>query len=563
MPQVERKHATILAADVFGFSAMMGRDEPGTLERLKASRAVIEQAIAAHAGRVFGTAGDSLIAEFADPVAAVHCAAEFQGSLAARNHAAPEPERMWFRVGINAGDVLVDADNLYGDGVNIAARLEQQAPPGGISISQGVHAAAQGDLPVPFTPTGDRALKNIATPVRAYHWAPDGAPPPAQTTAAAGPTLFIRPFTVAGDADTQFLADGLRENLITSLGRFTALDVIHDPDGNPAFTLTATVRGHGGRLRLTFGLIETATDRQLWTDRFDRQADDLFALEEEIARAVTAAVRVKLKDLEYHRLRDALDDDLSTQELLDKAAAIFVHGPGDNARAEAAVRSAIARERDNPPQDNSMAHAMLFTALIRPAEYTPLALPAAIIDALAASVDHALALAPDSYFAHLVAAIAAEDVLLDFPRAQRHAQAALTINPDFQIAITMAAIARSHLGDPRGAIADLQHALDAGRADPNRFRIQRELALAQFMAGDAAAAAATITQLVQTDPQQARNKLIQAALLHIAGDTAAAQATARELQAEFPELTSATARPTPIGNANNAQTFAAALAAIL
>ncbi len=577
MPEVERKLTTILATDVVGFSDMMSRDEAGTVQVLKTCHKIVEDCIAKHKGRVFGGAGDSLIAEFASPLSAVLCADEFQQNIAARNRDCPEPQRMCFRTGINLGDVMIDGENLYGEGVNVAARLEQEGEPGGVCVSYKVYEEVRRNLALPFVDGGMRDLKNIEQPVGVFHLrstADDTELRPAGGTkdrrhptnklskgsGSAGHALIVRAFKVAGDPDAEFLADGLRDGLLNSMSRHSDINLIHErleSQEQVDFALEGAVRGRGDRVRLTFNLIDTANNSQVWSERYDRKSDDVFELEEEIARAVAAAIRIKLKDVEFERLRDTNDEDLSVADLLSKGAAYFVQGPHNNDLIEASLRLALARE-----PDNSMAAAMLSACLYRGAEYSPLALPAKYEEAIIDMAERAVELKADSYFAHLMAAIAAQDLRGDFERAVRHAQVALEANPDLIGGHGIIGIAECHLGDPSIGIATLQRILDGGREDPHRFRHQRELAIAHFVAGDLEMATELIGRLVESEPKLDRNRLVQAALLWLQGDSEAAVAAGRRLRDKYPGLSLSTRRPTWIGPADPAAQFDDALAAV-
>ena len=373
-------------------------------------------------------------------------------------------------------------------------------------------------------------------------------------------SLMVREFEVDGDEKTKFLAQGLRVYLHNSFSRHSTIEVIREPPpsrGRAEFALEGSVRGRSGSLRLTFSLIDRARNSQIWSERFDRPSEDLFELEEEIGRAVSAAVRVKLKDVEFERLNDSVDEELSVADLLNKAAAYFVHGPGSNDVIEAALRMAFARE-----PDNAMTVAMLSHSLWRGYEFSPLALPARSREEIIDLAVRAVELNAESYFTHLIAAITAQDVLGDFKQALRHAQAALEINPDLLGAHGMVGIAKCHLGDPNAGIAKLQQILDTGREDPHRFRHQRELAIAHFIAGDLETATEMVERLVESEPQMDRNRLVQAALLWLRGDTDAAASGRRRLRDKYPGLSMLTKRPIWFAPAGTAVRFDEALAAI-
>ncbi len=373
-------------------------------------------------------------------------------------------------------------------------------------------------------------------------------------------TLMVPAFKVVGGEDHERMAEGLRDALLNSMSRHSAINVIHkQPKSQDLadFTVEGTVRGHGDRVRLTFNLINTADRSQLWSERYDRASGDEFELEEEIALAVAAAVRVKLKGVEFERLRGAKNEDLSVADLLNKAAGYFARAPGSNDLAEAPLRLAMERE-----PDNSMTLAMLSLCLYRGFEYSPLAVPASSEADIIDLAERAVALKAGSYFAHLVTAIVLQDLRGDFERALRHAQAALEANPDLIGAQGMVGIAKCHLGEPDTGIATLQRVLKISREDPHRFRHLRELAIAHFVVGDLEKATEMIGRVVESEPQMDRNRLVQAALLWLQGDTDAAIAAGHFLKIKYNDLSVQTRRRIWFGRAASAAQFDDALCAI-
>ncbi len=241
---MERRLAAILAADVVGYSRLVRADEEGTLRTLSAYLEVIDGLVAVHRGRVFGSAGDSVIAEFASPVEAVRCAAEVQQELAKRNADVPEDRRMAFRIGVNLGDVVVEGDNLLGDGVNVAARLQELADPGGIYVSDDIHRHVDGKVGLSFADLGDQSLKNIDTPVRVHRVESrdaglGGATAPSERLPLPDkPSIAVLPFdNLSGDPDQRYFADGIVEDIITELSHYSWLLVIAR---NTTFTFTGT-----------------------------------------------------------------------------------------------------------------------------------------------------------------------------------------------------------------------------------------------------------------------------------------------------------------------------------
>lgn len=366
---LERKLTTILCGDVVGYSRLMGEDEEATLELLRSYRADIEGLISTHSGRVFGGAGDSIIAEFASPVEAVRCANDVQVHLKKRNADLEEPRRMLFRIGINLGDVMVDGDDLMGDGVNVAARLEALAEPGGICLSESVAAQVARKVDLQFESLGPQRLKNIAEPVVAYRvvlgqsptrrdasllkhtryrisaviavlvaagaiaaawlWWPQGSPP-GSGPADDRPSVVVLPFdNLSGDPDEDHISDGISEDLSTDLSRVRGLFVFSrsvadeikpriapgrrdavDPVEVSAklgadYILEGSVRRSGDKLRINAQLIDGTTGGHLWAERFDRESKDVFVVLDEVILQIVNALKVQLTAGERQALSDA------------------------------------------------------------------------------------------------------------------------------------------------------------------------------------------------------------------------------------------------------------------
>ena len=583
MPEVERKLTTILAADVVDFSKLMGEDEAGTLEALKACRSIIDGVVEDHHGRVFGSAGDSMIADFSSPVQAVWCASEFQKLIAQRNARFADKDRMRFRVGINLGDVIIEGDNLYGDGVNVAARLESIAQPGGICVSKKVYEEVKRRLDLRFVDGGERKLKNIEDPVAIYHVQGDSPQAPAADTApgatlpagakeaaargGAGsekPAISVLPVkTIGGDDEVRFLAQGLTENIVGGLAKQTAITVIARASGDAAvgadepradFVLEGSVRAAGQRLRLSFTLVDTASGSQVWAERYDRTMDDVFELEDEISESVVSTLRVRVKAQALERLRDVDDQELSVPDLLNKAAGLFVQSYGNNEEVARILRTAIAKA-----PENSMAKAMMVFALHRRHEFAARDIPEAVKKEMIALAKEAMSLDPSSYFSRLVAAVVDQDLLGDYRNALTQAETAVELNANFTQAQAMVGIAQCHLGRIDQGLERLRRAIEANKQDPHRFRHHREMAIAHFLAERYQSAAELAARLVQQAPDLARNRLVLAALQWRAGETDAARRQVAELLRETPELSLATARPVMFADADAGKRFRDAL----
>jgi len=335
-----RRLAAILAADVAGYSRLMGTDEEGTHERLKAHRGqLIDPKIEEHRGRIVKTTGDGLLAEFASVVDAVRCAAEVQRGMLDREPEVAAKLRTEFRIGINLGDVIVEEHDIFGDGVNVAARLEALAEPGGICISRTVRDQIRDKLAYPFEDRGEQSVKNIARPIRVYALRPEAVaelpasnPEPAtsifQAPTAPRLSIVVLPFAnLSDDREQQYFADGITEDLTTDLSRIPHMFVI---SCNTAFTyrnkpadtkrigrelgvryvLEGSVRRSGNQVRVNAQLIDAETDAHMWAERFDRDAGDLFALQNEITSRIAVALNLELTGAEAARASehpDALD----------------------------------------------------------------------------------------------------------------------------------------------------------------------------------------------------------------------------------------------------------------
>jgi adenylate cyclase len=380
---VERKLAAIFAADVAGYSALMGRDEVGTHRTLTAYRVVIDRLIASHRGRIFNTAGDSLVADFASAVDAVRCAVEAQEALAKENEDRPAGEQMSFRIGIHVGDILVQGDNLFGDVVNIAARLEALAEPGGVCVSGAVRDYVVAKLPVGFVDLGPQQLKNIPQAIRAYQVGDATSPsailveePPLPLPGK--PSIAVLPFqNMSGDPEQEYFADGMVEEIITALSRIRWLFVIAR---NSSFTykgrsvdvkqvgrelgvryvLEGSVRKAGQRVRITGQLIDAVSSAHLWADRFDGSLEDIFELQDKVATAIGGIIEPTLQVAEIRRSTDRPTNDLTAYDLYLRALSHhYTWEKGGTLTALDLARQAIERDPQYGPILALAAHCQL------------------------------------------------------------------------------------------------------------------------------------------------------------------------------------------------------------
>jgi TolB-like protein/class 3 adenylate cyclase len=363
-----RRLAAILAADVAGYSRLMGTDEEGTLERLKVlRREVLDPKITEHHGRIVKTTGDGMLVEFASVVDAVRCAVEVQQAMAGRYTGVEADNRIELRIGINLGDVIVEGDDLYGDGVNIAARIEALADAGGVFVSNTVHDHVRDRLPFVFEDLGEQQVKNIARPVRVYRVRDTAAKSPSALVPSAlplpdKPSIAVLPFAnMSGDPEQEYFADGMVEEIITALSRIRWLFVIAR---NSTFTykgqsvdvkqvgrelgvryvLEGSVRKAGQRVRITGQLIDATTGTHLWADRFDGSLEDVFELQDKVAVSVAGVIEPRLQAAEISRSSERSTDDLTAYDLYLRAYAMFWSSAKHIPEALRLTKEAIARD---------------------------------------------------------------------------------------------------------------------------------------------------------------------------------------------------------------------------
>jgi adenylate cyclase len=363
---VERRLAAILVADVVGYSRLMGEDETGTLERLKSLRKeLVQPRITERKGRIVKLTGDGLLAEFPSVVEAVQCAVDIQQSMAAHEADLPDERRIWLRIGVNLGDIIVDGSDIYGDGVNIAARLEGLAEPGGICISGPAFDTVDGKLDLAFEDVGEQQVKNIAKPVRVYRLAsgsPLEGPPlhPAEPLPLPDkPSIAVLPFdNMSGDPEQEYFSDGVTEDIISELSRFRELFVIARnssfsykgkaakvqdiaTDLGVQYVLEGSVRAAGDQIRVTAQLIDAETGHHIWSERYNREITDLFDLQDEIAQTVAGTVAGRLKLTAEDRAERKPIESLEAYDYALRGQSIIANTKENNLHARQAYEKAI------------------------------------------------------------------------------------------------------------------------------------------------------------------------------------------------------------------------------
>jgi adenylate cyclase len=337
----ERRLAAILAADVVGFSRLMEQDEAGTMERMRGRRQnVLMPLVARYGGRVFKLMGDGVLIEFASVVNAVGCAVDLQQAMRAQNVGMPSQQQLLLRIGINLGDVIVEGSDLYGNGVNLASRLEALSEPGGICVSGDVYRHVRGMLHLDFQDIGEQKVKNIAEPMHAYRIQARNEPNDVESTDVARPTIVppkklsiaVLPFTnISGDKEQEYFADGISEEIITALSKLSQLFVV---DRNSSFTfkgknvpvqevsnnlgvryvLEGSVRKSGNKLRITSRLVDGVTGGHLWAERFDRDLTEIFVVQDDVTQHIVAALALNLTETEQQHFVGEHTDNLEAYD---------------------------------------------------------------------------------------------------------------------------------------------------------------------------------------------------------------------------------------------------------
>ena len=549
--RINRKLAAILAADVVGYSRLMAADEAGTLAALKRHReAVFDPAVAAHNGRIVKLIGDGTIVEFASVVDAVNCALSVQRSNGALPDEALGQPNIVLRIGINLGDVIIERDDIYGDGVNIAARLEPLAEPGGICVSSIVNESIGNRIDVRFQDGGDISVKNIDRPIRVWKWHPGATPLAAAKSNAAKPepngvtaSIAILPFTnMSGDPEQEYFSDGITEDIITDLSKIAGLTVIAR---NSSFTykgrsvdirtvgrelgvqsvLEGSIRRAGKRVRITAQLVDAATGGHLWAERYDRDLTDIFEVQDDVTRRIVDALKVTLSPAENARLTaggtssmDAYDYVLRGRELL----------LGKNKNRETFEQStkffmrALELDPNYPKAYAALSMAYNLDYQNRWSDDPDGSLPLAKRYA-----KQAIEKDPNEPFARLVASWAAI-FEKDLDRATSEVNAALRLNPNFALAYSNLGSIHNYSGRPLEAIPLLERAI---RLDP-AFRAQNLhfLGIAHLLAGKYETAAALLRERILLVPGTDFSRVFLASALGYLGEVDEARRIWRELK---------------------------------
>jgi TolB-like protein len=539
---VIRRLAAILAADVVGFSRLMEADEAGTLAALKARRKdVLDPLVAKHQGRVFKVTGDGVLVEFASAVNAVQCAVELQQAFAMANEGQPEDRRIALRIGVNLGDVMVEGGDLYGDGVNIAARLEALAEPGGILISGTAHDHVGTKVKAGFDDIGPQTLKNIAQPVRAYRVTDMPAVAVATTKPISDkPSIAVLPFTnMSGDPEQEYFSDGITEDIITELSRFRSLFVIarnssfQYKGGNVdvrrvarelgvRFVLEGGVRRAGGRIRVTAQLIDAVTGSHVWAERYDRIIDDIFKVQDELVHVIVSTLFGRLEDAGAQVAKRKHPESLAAYDYLLRG---IEHQQKSTMEHLVQARGLLEKAIEIDPD---FAAAYAYLALVDQGQYDFDGSPGL----LAAAVKHArkaVMLDDNDAVAHVVLGYAyLWDKQLD--KAEFHQLRALALNPNFAHIVAHMGLLSAFLGKAADGADWLQNALRLNPFPPHWYRGM--LGMAHYAARQYTQAVASLEVMGDRSPW---DRMYAAAAYGQLGRSEAARAQLREYRAMRPK----------------------------
>jgi adenylate cyclase len=538
--RIQRRLAAILAADVVGYSRMMERDETGTLARLRALRSkVFDPATHRFDGRIFKTTGDGALAEFGSAVDAVQCAVEIQRALAERNADLPEHARIILRIGISLGDVIVEGDDLYGNGVNVAARMEGLAEPGAICVSGNVHEHMGNALDVTFEDLGEQAVKNMDRPVRSYrvHLDPAAARPVVQKSGTtpvpdAPPTYFDKPSiavlsfeNMSGDPEQEFFSDGLTEDLITALSYWSTFSVIarnstfqykgKSPDVRAVaselgvrYVLEGSVRKSGERVRITAQLIDGATGKHVWAEKYDRQLIDFFDLQDELTQVIAAKVEPEFAKAEHKRVAQKPSTDLDAWELYHRGFAALQEMTGEgNLKSQEFFKRVISCDPSNSRGHTGLGYALFRHAWDGYAENTGIDSRIFIEHA-----KRAIALDDADAMAHMLHSIG---LLFSgkFDSAIAEGRRAVELNPNFSSAYVPLGNALMVSGQPAEAIQCFEISVSLSPIDPRNFIYFAHLAEAHYDNRDYNAAVETAERAIAFKPDDAYAHFVHAIAL--------------------------------------------------
>lgn len=480
-----RRLAAIVIADVVHYSKQMEADEVGTLERLRRLRSeVLDPAMRTHGGRLVKLLGDGLLAEFASAIEAASWAVSVQRQIAARNAALPEERRMTLRIGVNLGDVILEDDDIYGDGVNVAARIEPLSPRGGVCLSAAVHDHVQGRIEATFVSRGEHRVKNIARPIAIWCWSPDGldegaSVPFSPREHGRKPTLAVRPFEAAGTGeDVRLLALAVHDATVGSLSNLSGITVLSDP-ARADFVASATIQAAGTRYRATVRLADNRNGEQFWSDRFDGDLSELFDAQDDLAYRVSQALRFSVYDREVAETERIPATERTTEQILARIGQTIAGSKRHEWKDAGEKLEAILLAR--PTDSGALAMKAgwhlyeVYYGWREPSE----ADRAGALENARLAVRHNRA----SDFAHFALSTAHLYCEHDTERAQREAERALELSPYYALGRFALGLARVFGGDADEGFAICAAAVQGSPRMVHTHRVVQAGALGAFLAG--------------------------------------------------------------------------------
>ena len=547
--RLQRRLAAILSADVVGYSRLMGLDEAGTLSRLNAlRRELIDPTIAAHAGRI-----DGALIEFASAVDAVTCAIEIQRQLRERDADGSEADPIRFRIGINVGDIIIEGDDILGDGVNIAARIEGIAEPGGISISEDAWRQVQGKVAANFVDDGEQSLKNIARPVRVYRLdfaekaASASQAPRLTPTPPDKPSIAVLAFNnMSGDPEQEYFSDGICEDIITDLSKLSELHVIAPNSsftykGKPVdvkqvgrelgvrYVLEGSVRKAGNRVRVTGQLIDATSGAHIWAERFDRDLTDIFAVQDELTQEIIAALKIKLSAPEKVRIAGGGTKNVDAHDFFLRGRELVIGNKRDRAmfaQANEYLRRAIELDPNYAGPYAALAWAYIMDYQNRWSDSPEIAL-----DQAERLIDKAIEKDKNDPFVHYVASLLGL-WKKDYERWAQEADTALSLNPNYGHARLARGLVYVYSGEPLKGISYIEQAM---RLDPAQQQYRHFLGTAYLVAGNYETAVAILKERVAITPTTDLSRALLASALGHLGRAEEARQVWRELNEINPQ----------------------------
>ena len=548
--RINRRLAAVLAADVVGYSRLMEADEAGTLAALKRHReAIFDPAVIAHNGRIVKLIGDGVIAEFGSVVDAVNCALSVQRSGASTLDQSATQSTIVVRIGINLGDVIIEGDDIYGDGVNIAARLEPLAEPGGVCVSSIVNESVGNRIDVRFSDSGEISVKNIDRPIRIWKWHPSTASDLAKPTGkkpepnAATASIAILPFTnMSGDPEQEYFSDGITEDIITDLSKIAGLTVIAR---NSSFTykgrsvdirevgkelgvrsvLEGSIRRASNRVRITAQLIDAANGAHLWADRYDRDLTDIFEVQDDVTRRIVDALKVKLSPAENMRLADSGTPNIEAYDCYLRGREVMAVNPKNRERFEQSTKFFMRALELDPSYSQTYAGLSMAYGLDYQNRWSDN--PDLSLGLAKHNAEQAIEKNSNDPFARLVASWTAI-LEKDLDRAKSEADIALSLNPNYSGAYLILGHIQTLSGRPLEAIPALERAT---RLDPAfRSTHLHFLGMAYLLAGKYETAAALLRERILLMPGTDFSRVLLASSLGHLDDGDGARRIWKELK---------------------------------